>query len=402
MLSNVQLDDLLIAVEKKLGFTWFDYQVDCFRNANLQPGPQQRLCLYYRTGAGKSITALTTLRIWGYLQAVVIAPPSTHDTWLEQGKTLGINLAVMSHAKFRMKTTKLDRNVPVIADEMHQFGGHAGKGWSKLDRLARGLQAPMILASATPNYNDADRVYCIEHILSPENCKGGFLEWIYSHCMTEQNPFGMMPNVTGFLRYPDAASYLEDLPKVEYLPDDVVYSIKDYDLPAYRPSPWGYDDVKHKMIASQIERKHMIVQRTLIDNRGNSLTLQACRVVSKMLVDWERDEQLLVFANHSTVAEAAHQQFQLDGYDVGLITGKTSAKEKEFILREFRAKSLRVLIGTASLATGTDGLDKVCDTLLILDDTDDDSLRRQLIGRIMPRGADNDATMKKVLRLNLE
>jgi hypothetical protein len=40
----------------------------------------------------------------------------------------------------------------------------------------------------------------------------------------------------------------------------------------------------------------------------------------------------------------------------------------------------------------------MCNTLIILDDTDDDSLRRQLIGRIMPRGADTDASMKRVFR----
>lgn len=58
-----------------------------------------------------------------------------------------------------------------------------------------------------------------------------------------------------------------------------------------------------------------------------------------------------------------------------------------------------VLIGTATLATGTDGLDRVCDTLLILDDTEDDSLRRQLIGRIMPRGDFVSTTAKQVIRL---
>jgi hypothetical protein len=62
---------------------------------------------------------------------------------------------------------------------------------------------------------------------------------------------------------------------------------------------------------------------------------------------------------------------------------------------------LDVLVGTATLATGTDGLDKVCDTLIILDDTDDDSLRRQLVGRIMPRGTSTDASMKKVFRIVL-
>ena len=62
---------------------------------------------------------------------------------------------------------------------------------------------------------------------------------------------------------------------------------------------------------------------------------------------------------------------------------------------------LDVLVGTATLATGTDGMDKVCDQLIILDDTDDDALRRQLVGRIMPRGGDGDASSKSVYRFLL-
>jgi hypothetical protein len=41
----------------------------------------------------------------------------------------------------------------------------------------------------------------------------------------------------------------------------------------------------------------------------------------------------------------------------------------------------------------------VCDTLVILDDTDDDALRRQLIGRILPRGADDGTAVKRIVRL---
>ena len=59
----------------------------------------------------------------------------------------------------------------------------------------------------------------------------------------------------------------------------------------------------------------------------------------------------------------------------------------------------RILIGTASLATGLDGLDKVCDTLIIVDDTDDNSLRRQLVGRILPRGGNVDNKTKRIHRL---
>jgi superfamily II DNA or RNA helicase len=83
----------------------------------------------------------------------------------------------------------------------------------------------------------------------------------------------------------------------------------------------------------------------------------------------------------------------------GIVTGQTPKKTKELIIQEFRDGEYDVLVGTASLATGTDGLDKMCDWLVILDDTDDDALRRQLIGRIMPRGSDTDASKKQVYRL---
>ena len=52
--------------------------------------------------------------------------------------------------------------------------------------------------------------------------------------------------------------------------------------------------------------------------------------------------------------------------------GGTPQKKKAAYIDAFRDGVLDVLVGTASLATGTDGLDKVCDCLVILDDTDDD------------------------------
>jgi superfamily II DNA or RNA helicase len=82
-----------------------------------------------------------------------------------------------------------------------------------------------------------------------------------------------------------------------------------------------------------------------------------------------------------------------------MVTGKTPKLLKETIIQEFLSGEHSILIGTATLATGTDGMDRVCDTLLILDDTDDDALRRQLIGRIMPRGDFVSTAAKQVLRL---
>ena len=52
-----------------------------------------------------------------------------------------------------------------------------------------------------------------------------------------------------------------------------------------------------------------------------------------------------------------------------------------------------------TLATGTDGLDRMCNTMILLNDTDDGALRRQLVGRILPRGKDADYSKKKFWRI---
>lgn len=385
-------------LEQQTGVTFFDYQFESLTRAADQQSPQ-RLCLYYRTGAGKSITALAALRLWGHTTALVIAPPSTHKSWAATAEKFGMAVECVSHAKFRMPSYLMSKHLPVIADEFHMFGGHKGQGWKKLERLARGLQAPLVLASATPNYNDAERVYCIQRILDPVGSKGGYLDFIYRHCTTEQNPFGMEPIVTGFHKYADAAEFLASLPKVEYLPDELVYTINDISIPEMTDDGfeiYGYDSRRGRIIASQIEERHARINHNLVDD--DDLVWPHIYDELTTLVG-NATTPVLVYANHATVAYALSKSLSAHLVDHGLVTGKTSARDKQLILDSFIKGEYSVLVGTASLATGTDGMDKMCDTLIILDDTDDDSLRRQLIGRIMPRGADADATKKQVYRL---
>lgn len=399
-MSEAVTDLAIDALAERAGITWFGYQREVLEAEFDTPSNALRACLYYRTGAGKTITSLALLALRAYHHAVVIAPPSTHDTWVEAGQRLGITVEAMSHAKFRVKGTKMSKVVPVIADEFHMFGGHGGQGWRKLDRLSAGLEAPLILASATPNYNDAERVYCIQHILDPHSCKGGFLEFVYAHCETSQNPFGSMPNVEGFKNFKDAAEYLSSLDKVYYLKDELVYTIDEIYIPENIPhsfNEFGIDLRRRRILASQIEERHARVNHNLVSEHG---VLNGA--VERQLLDLLRaGEPTLIYATHATVAEAASKSLTVNGYNHALVTGKSSTKRKAKIIGDFRQGGFSWLIGTASLGTGTDGLDKVCHKLIILDDTDDDAARRQLIGRIMPRGADADASNKKVYRFNV-
>lgn len=390
----------LESLQTKAGMELFDYQQAAMDSAAAQPGPQQRLCLYYKTGAGKSLTAIGCIVLWGYSEVLVVAPPSTHSQWIELGKVMGVEVEAMSHAKFRMKDTLMSRSKPVIADEMHLFGGHSGKGWKKLDKLAMHLQAPLVLASATPNYNDAERVYCIQHILDPHSVKGGYLAFVYAHCITRESHFGLIPHVDGFLHHRSAADYLASLDKVEYLPDDLVYSILDIPVSVCVPAEvetFGLNHRRQRIIASQMEERHARVDLAYITDFGKLYKHVYAEVKALAIAS---ETPVLVFAAHATVAQALGASLQHDGISHEVVHGGLTTKQKQKILDGFRQGEFAVLVGTASLATGTDGLDKICDTLVILDDTDDDSLRRQLVGRIMPRGgASSTIHNKSVYRL---
>ena len=380
------------------GLTPFDYQEAAPGHAVGQAG-RERLCLYYRTGAGKTLTALLALAVWGHQRALVITPPATFGTWLKAAAQLGMAVDCMSHAKFRQAGTQVSRTVPVIADEMHLFGGHNGKGWVKLDRLARGLQAPMILASATPNYNDAERVYCIQHILDPLSCKGGYIAFIYANCTTEHNPFAREPNVTGFHNFDSAEEYLAALPGVAFVPDELVWSITDVTYDVARDidyDSFGYNRRRHRMVASIMEDRHTRNLHGIVGQNG--LVLPGPRKLILDLVE-QASTPVLIFCARSTIAEAVSRTLDRDNVRHRLVTGDLTTNEKEARINEFRSGYIPVLVGTATLATGTDGLDKVCDRLIIVDDTDDDAQRRQLVGRILPRGEDSDASKKQVYRL---
>ena len=106
-----------------LNVEFYPYQVDAFQWWSDKVGVK-RACLYYRTGAGKSLTALTMIALEGSTECLVIAPPVTWQAWTELGDAMGVKITAISHAKFRMKDYKVPRTVPVICDEFHLLGGH--------------------------------------------------------------------------------------------------------------------------------------------------------------------------------------------------------------------------------------------------------------------------------------
>ena len=394
----------LVPYEFEAKVSLHDYQRASVARAEAlgQTHKMPRLCLYYKTGAGKTRTALAAVLVMGHTDVLVVAPPTTHKHWVDTARDMGFDgdITVVSHAKFRQKEYQLSRSKAVIVDEFHMLGGYKAAGFKKLEKLAGGLHAPLVICSATPNYNDVERCYCIQRIIDRRATEGGYLSFIYKHCATEVNPFGHVPRVTSFLHYPDAASFLADLPNVEYIEDDLVYDIEDVDLQLPIPGElleYGVDRRRERMVGSIIERKHTVIDHMLVTKDGY-LTPEVEDVLAKIVKP--ATTPVLVFAVHTAVAHAAAQSMNEIGYTAQVVDGKMSKTAKSQAIEDFKAGHLQVLVGTQSLATGTDGLDKMCDTLVIIDDTEDNAMRRQLIGRIMPRGdAASIAHTNRVVRI---
>lgn len=388
--------------KERLGIEWQDHQVEAFEGEAATEFARLKSCLYFRTGAGKTYTSLGLLAQAGAVEALVVAPPATHAQWQQHAMAAGISITTISHAKYRMPDFKASKTMPVIVDEFHLLGGHDGKGWKRFRLHARGIAAPLVILSATPNYNDAERCYCIEHILNPVATKGGYLQWLYQNCKTVMNPYGSTPEVTGFWAFPDAPSYLAAIPHVYYLEDPWVdFPIADLNVDI--GLPWEFEDLgvsrrDGRIMASQIEARH--AGKRLHYLREDGLLKTAVYDEMSYLAG-NASTPLLVFSDSSRIAEGAYRKAVKMGARALLITGKSTTTEKVAAADMFRSGQHDVLIATATLATGVDGLDKMCDHLCILDDTNDDALRRQLIGRILPRGLDADVSKKFVYRINV-
>lgn len=391
-------------IEDKLGFPLKESQAEAAGHAADQArrGTPVRLCLYHRTGEGKTIASLACVAQGGAQSVLVLAPPVTHPKWVEVGATLGVHVTPVSHAKFRMKDFKVSRKQAIIVDEFHLLGGHKGQGWKKMDRLAKGLQAPLVICSATPNYNDAERVYCVMHVLAPDTVKGGYIQFLYQHCETTVNPFGQEPIVDGFRTGQTAEEFLAALPYVHYVEDEAIKQIVIEDIPAVCPDlpdelvDYGWDVWGNRIVASQMEEKHRIKRYRMLYSSGDfELTL------FKQIDDLVKSDtgQVLIYFDSSELAKAFYARTVEYGWRSVIVHGTLSATNKHRRVQAFLEGNAQIMVGTATMATGLDGVDKVCDRLIIVDDTDDDAKRRQLMGRILPRGLDTDISKKTVQRL---
>jgi len=372
---------------------WKQSQTDAFNR--FQTLKLRRMFLFFPTGEGKSKTSLALIGAEGYDRSVVIAPLKTHDQWKRDAGTLGIQIKIYTHEMFRQPGTHTPTNVPWIVDEYHKLGGHGGEGFKKWKRLAPKIKHPIVGASATPNYNDPDRAFCLE-VAFDERPIYNYGDWIHKHCLTEPNRYAYYPKVLGFKDYDNVQAYLSDKPWVAYIEDKATWEEWELILPSTHDflfEEYGLVVRNKRITNSDMEKRHKRIDSYFIDDDGR-IRQEIMDTVIQYIFDSTDHKKWLIFCSHKTVAEALYKTMMLMYREVYLISGDTKDVERQkmgFINTPPEVKA--VLIGTSAIAEGVDGLDKVCQALLLLDPLVGDGAKtRQIIGRILPRGTDDGLT----------
>jgi superfamily II DNA or RNA helicase len=74
---------------------WFPAQLAVF--ALWEHTTDDRMCVYYPTGQGKTRIMLTCISLRDHGSVTIVAPPSTHAKWKHDAKLIGIQATLISH-----------------------------------------------------------------------------------------------------------------------------------------------------------------------------------------------------------------------------------------------------------------------------------------------------------------
>lgn len=375
--------------EKERFTGWKPSQNEAYKKFKKQSN--RRFLIFFPTGEGKSKTGLALIASEGFDEVLVVAPQKTHPAWKRELATLGMTGRIVTHEMFRQDHFKPRRGEPILVDEVHKLGKRSGIGWKKLYKWSKMKDwwMPMILMSATPPYNEAERLYCVE-VICDENPTHNYERWLQENCQLEPSRFKYYPDVVGLLNYDTTNDFLADKSWCAYVEDTADWTRDTLVLPTKKLDvfeEYGFSERHHRIVASDMEKRHKRNELQFID-QNKRVRRAIMKAIKQKLSMYPEQKKWLVFCSHKTVADALYENVPSH---VWLITGDTKPHDIEPQLQGFIMAERGWLIGTSAIAEGVDGIDKTCTALLILDDiVGDDAKRRQVIGRILPRGNEDD------------
>ncbi len=353
--------------------------------------------LYFTMGKGKTLTAVqiaVNAQLDNLIGSVlIVAPPSTHKQWDELlKKYLTVPYKIVSHQwlgkneDFLKKP--LGRTLTVI-DELHQ-SANRGKVLTKLVTALIKRSFAGLLMSGTPFRNKEERLYTVHYWLCDD--VGSYENWLHKYCNTEPDRFAYYPKFLSF-KAGEIEDFLEDIDRSEYKrifieKEELVYKPTEIILPidndrydkletysVYGTQPLQVSNsVRQKLAYLNYLKYCSYIKR---DDEGE-MKVYGIREDIMDIIIAHADRNPIVYCFSSKLSKLYFEEYVGPCYQVD---GKTSKKNKELSIAAYKEKG-GVMFATDSISTGTDGLQEVTNTIIILDDTMDDTNREQLIGRI--------------------
>lgn len=351
--------------------------------------------LYYSPGTGKTLTGVqiaknhTDMGTFDFV--LVIAPPSTQKSWETYlGKYVSVPFKVVSHqwiAKNSATVANMSRKTFLILDELH-LSCNRGKPSTKAAEKFVYRASATILLSGTPFRNKEERLFTVQQWLFGDI--KNYEMWLHEYCNTEPDRFSYYPNFISF-KAGDIEEYLRSIDRYPYKKvyleiRKMKYKTTNEYLPIVNPlykildnySVYGTERIT---VANSVMRKLRYLSYLKycdrIEAEDDSCVLYGARTDVRKILEKYAHRMPIVYSQSSKIAELYRNEFPGSLY----IDGKTTKKNKEAILAQYKAGG-KMIFATDSVSTGTDGLQETTDCIVVLYDTNDDTSRDQLIGRI--------------------
>ncbi len=353
--------------------------------------------LYFTMGKGKTLTAVQVAYDAQERKIInsvlIVAPPSTHKQWETLlKKYVTVPYKIVSHQWLGKNTDFLKKNLGstlAVIDEVHQ-SANRGKTLTKaVTTLIKKCFAAMLM-SGTPFRNKEERLYVVHDWLFGN--ADSFESWLHKFCDTEPDRFAYYPK---FLRFKvgEIEDFLESIDKFEYRRIYIEREALQFrETILERPIiNLDYETLKTYSVygTERFQVSNSVIQKSVYLNY-----LKYCNWISRngkedMELHGTRDDLVDIIEAHAHLNPIVYcfsskiSKLYFDDY-FGLsyrIDGKTTKKVKEKLIAAYK-KAGGVMFATDSISTGTDGLQEVTNTIIILDDTSDGTNREQLIGRI--------------------
>jgi len=388
----------------------------------LTPKKYQVKGIYYMTknkkvingddvGLGKTGQSICSVEVKKGFPCIVIPPAALKFQWQEEwekwidGRNVSVidgrdkdfdaDVVVINYDilnKYMSELEAMDA-VTIIADEAHKCKNSKALRTKAVKRLARNTEYTYLLTGTLIKNRPSEIIAQIEILGLFEFLFGNFMKFVYRYCNARKTQRGLdtkgasktlelneLLRENCYIRR-ERAQVKTELPGCQEIPlkfsisNKTEYRKAETDLIKYLRENVG------ELEADNAKRAEAIVKITTLRKLTSKGKIKGTIEMIDDLLE-SLDDKICVFGVYTETLEAL-----ADHYNAPLIYGGTNSKKKTKIKNAFIEGNDRVIFGNIeSMGTGTDGLQHVSSTEIIVDLPDNPSDIDQIKGRLDREG----------------